>query len=139
MESRVAGSEDSLSGNVSLSDNVSTSSQALPQAASSEIIAVKCGSATGDFYLEKFKGANGGMKCILSRSKWFTPVEFESLGGKEKSKNWRHSIYHGNSQLGNYLSSRADNARGQSPIHLHDLNLLLLFAMDPSFHPYHPY
>ena len=44
-------------------------------------------------------------------------MEFESLGGKEKSKNWRRSIYHGNSQLGNYLSSRADNARGQSPIH----------------------
>ena len=122
MESQVAGagSEDSLSGNVSLNGNVSTSSQALPQAASSEIIAVKCGSATGDFYLEKFKGATGskgGVKCILSRSKWFTPVEFESLGGKEKSKNWRRSIYHGNSQLGNYLSSRADNARGQSPIH----------------------
>ena len=37
------GSEDSLSG------NVSTSGQALPQAASSEIIAVKCGSASGDF------------------------------------------------------------------------------------------
>ena len=50
MESQVAGSEDSLSGNVSLNGNVSTSSQALPQAASSEIIAVKCGSATGDFY-----------------------------------------------------------------------------------------
>ena len=57
------------------------------------------------------------MKCILSRSKWFTPVEFEPLGGKDKSKNWRRSIYHGNSQLGNYLSSQADNARGLSPIH----------------------
>ena len=47
MESRVAGFEDSLSG------NVSTSSHALSLAASSEIIAVKCGSATRDFYLEK--------------------------------------------------------------------------------------
>ena len=52
------------------------------------------------------------MKCILSHSNWFTPVKFESLGGKEKSKNWRRSIYHGNTQLGNYLSSLADNARG---------------------------
>lgn len=108
------GSEDSLSG------NVSTSSRVIPQATSSEIIAVKCGSATGELYLEKFKGATGskgGVKCILSHSKWFTPVEFESLGGKEKSKNWRHSIYHGNTQLGNYLSSLADNGRGLSPIH----------------------
>lgn len=44
--------------------------------------------------------------------KWFTPVEFESLGGKEKSRNWKCSIYHGNTQLGNYLSSLADSAKG---------------------------
>ena len=65
------GSEDSLSG------NVSTSIQVFPQAASSEIVAVKCGSATGDLYLEKFEGATGskgGVKCILSHSNWFTPV-----------------------------------------------------------------
>ena len=104
MESRV-GSEDFLSG------SISTSSQALPQAASS---AVKCGSATGDLYLEKLKGATGskgGVKCVLSYSNWFTLVEFETLGGKEKSKNWKRS------QLGNYLSSLADSARGLSPIH----------------------
>ena len=48
MESRVAGSGNCSSGSVSLSGNLSTASQALPQAASFEIIiiTVKCGSAT---------------------------------------------------------------------------------------------
>ena len=74
---------------------------------SSSYISVKCGSASGDLYLEKLRGSTqwGGIKCIFYDSSWVTPIEFESHGGKTKSKNWRRSIYHNNTQLGVFLSS----------------------------------
>ena len=52
---------------------------------------------------------------IIDQSRWVfdnscgtvrvTPIEFESHSGKIKSKNWRRSIYHNNTQLGVFLSS----------------------------------
>ena len=35
----------------------------------------------------------------------YSPIDFEILGGKAKSRNWRRSIMHENLQLGIYLSS----------------------------------
>ena len=50
----------------------------------SQTIAVKCGTATGELYLEKLSSAagnKGSAKCIFSNSIWYSPVEFEALGG----------------------------------------------------------
>lgn len=54
-------------------------------------LSVKCGSATGDLYVDKLNasGSKVAQKCILSDSAWYTPAEFEGLGGKGKSKNWK--------------------------------------------------
>ena len=73
----------------------------------SDTVPVKCGSVTGELYLDKLResaGNKGSVKCILSNSDWFTPVEFESLGGKGKSKNRRRSIYHEKTSLGIFLA-----------------------------------
>ena len=70
--------------------------------ASSEIIAVKCRSATGDLYLENFKGAigiKGGVQSEFSLIQiglpWWT---LSHLGARKKQKlkmfylSWKHSI-----------------------------------------------
>ena len=71
-----------------------------------QILVYKCGSASSILYLDKFNG-RGGQKCILSESVWYSPIEFEGLGGKGKSKNWRKSLLLESSGvlLGTYLSS----------------------------------
>lgn len=40
-----------------------------------------------------------GEECILFHRHWFTPTDFEKFAGKEKSKNWKFSIYCGNTPL----------------------------------------
>ena len=68
---------------------------------------VKCGTATGILYIDKINapGNEGSLKCIHSGSNWYSPIGFEILGVRLKSRNWRHSIMHENFQLGVYLSS----------------------------------
>ena len=70
-------------------------------------VTVKCGTATGILYIDKINapGNKGSLKCIHSDSIWYSPIDFEILGGKAKSRNWRRSIMHENLQLGIYLSS----------------------------------
>lgn len=80
----------------------------LSQASSgSDTISVKCGSATGTLYVDKIRapGNKGNLKCILSGSDWYSPIDFEIFRGKTKSRNWRRSILHENVQLGVFLSS----------------------------------
>ena len=57
-------------------------------------IRVECGSKQGSLYLDK-RGDKGkrGSKCVLSDSKWYTPLEFEKLGGKSARK-WTTSLTH---------------------------------------------
>ena len=102
---------------MSMSMSSSQVSDPLPSdAASSEspldnnvTVSVKCGSATGVLYVDKLNasGSKVAQKCILSDSAWYTPAEFEGLGGKGKSKNWKKSIYREGSctPLGTYLAS----------------------------------
>ena len=40
-------------------------------------------------------------KCILANTIWYTPPEFEALGGK-KAKRWRQSLIHVGKSLGDY-------------------------------------
>ena len=61
-----------------------------------KIISVICGSVSGELYLDKLSNRSssklGGIKCVLSDSSWYSLTEFQSLGGKAKSKNWRKSV-----------------------------------------------
>ena len=74
-----------------------------------QFLIVNCGSEEGEFYAEKLK--SGTSKCILSGSKWYTPSEFESLGGKAKAKNWKRSIRFNNSPLLVWLDSDASSSK----------------------------
>ena len=65
-------------------------------------IQVECGSKQGSLYLDKLgdKGKRGS-KCVLSDSKWYTPLEFEKLGGKS-SRKWKMSLTHRGRPLSEY-------------------------------------
>ena len=86
-------------------------------------IFVKCGPIEGSLYLDRLLGGQtgreGSIKCIYcsTKSKWVSPVEFESLGGKSKSGKWRQSIKTSNNlSIATYLSSLGiDTSRSQSP------------------------
>ena len=86
-------------------------------------IFVKCGPIEGSLYLDRLlgrqTGREGSIKCIYcsTKSKWVSPVKFESLGGKSKSGKWRQSIKTSNNlSIATYLSSLGiDTSRSQSP------------------------
>ncbi|XP_076153849.1 uncharacterized protein LOC143137498 isoform X3 [Alosa pseudoharengus] len=50
---------------------------------------VTCGNKEGTLYRDKLAK---GVRCIFHEDRWYTPGEFEKLGGKERSKNWKTSI-----------------------------------------------
>ncbi|XP_041825780.1 nuclear body protein SP140-like [Melanotaenia boesemani] len=50
---------------------------------------VKCGDAKGTLQRDRLAK---GEKCIVVDKKWFTPAEFERLGGKGSCRNWKLSI-----------------------------------------------
>ncbi|CAL8314667.1 unnamed protein product [Arctogadus glacialis] len=52
---------------------------------------VTCGDKQGTLYRDKLEK---GEPCIRSSKKLLTPMEFEKLGGKHSSKNWKQSILH---------------------------------------------
>ncbi|XP_059413692.1 nuclear body protein SP140-like protein isoform X2 [Carassius carassius] len=57
---------------------------------------VTCGDKDGVLHVEKY---NDMEKCIFSEGQWFKPNEFESFGGKERSKKWKTSIVSDNIPL----------------------------------------
>ena len=65
-------------------------------------IRVECGSKQGSLYLDKLgdKGKRGS-KCVLSDTKWYTPLEFEKLGSKSARK-WKMSLTHRGRPLSEY-------------------------------------
>ena len=57
-------------------------------------ITVACGSLTGQLYVNKLDESKKILdKCILAKGSWYSPPEFEVLGGM-KSKKWRYSLLH---------------------------------------------
>ncbi|XP_076136124.1 uncharacterized protein LOC143118877 isoform X2 [Alosa pseudoharengus] len=50
---------------------------------------VTCGDKEGVLHKDKLAK---GEKCIVYQSLWYTPPEFEKLGGKERHKKWKTSI-----------------------------------------------
>ncbi len=66
-------------------------------------ISVECGSVSGQLYIDwlpKERAKRVG-QCVLSASKWITPLEFERLGGKS-AKKWKSSLFHGGLPLSDY-------------------------------------
>ena len=51
-----------------------------------QYIVVTCGDIEGKLYLSKFAKESPSSKCIFHHSKWCSLVEFESLGGRSKSR-----------------------------------------------------
>ncbi|XP_067316108.1 serine-rich adhesin for platelets-like isoform X2 [Pseudorasbora parva] len=54
-------------------------------------LSVCCGNEKGDLYREKYYI---GEKCILCKGKWYSPHQFEIIGGKGHNKKWKFSIYY---------------------------------------------
>ena len=92
-------------------------------------VSVKCGSTTGALFVDKIKdyrGNIGNLKCIFSESTWYSPIDFEALGGKAKSRNWRRSILHENKPLSTLLSTlgvQSDKSSSPSPPSTTSLNV----------------
>ena len=66
---------------------------------------ITCGNIEGKFYIAKFKKGIPSSKCVIHNSVWCSLVEFESYGGKSKSKNWKRSIKHNNVGIGSVLDA----------------------------------
>ena len=65
-------------------------------------ISVVCGSFTGQLYVDRMNLSKRAVgKCVLCSGKWYTPSEFETLGGK-KAKKWRQSLMHLGKRLCEY-------------------------------------
>ena len=63
---------------------------------------VCCGSALGQLYLSNLDESKRSLgKCVLVNGAWYTPPEFESLGGN-KAKWWRQSLLHMGKPLCDY-------------------------------------
>jgi len=64
---------------------------------------VECGSVSGQLYIDRLpkERAKCVGQCVLSSSKWFTPLEFEKLGGKS-AKKWKSSLFHAGHPLSDY-------------------------------------
>ncbi|CAM4397267.1 unnamed protein product [Leuciscus chuanchicus] len=54
-------------------------------------LVVRCGRMAGSLHRIKY---DTGEKCILCKGKWYSPSEFEAIGGKGSHKKWKFSIYY---------------------------------------------
>ena len=75
-------------------------------------IVISCGSCKGQLYLDKIQNVSSKRitsKCILCAGRWYTPGEFEGVGGKGKFKSWRRSIFHDGLPIGDYFLSCQPN------------------------------
>lgn len=52
---------------------------------------MSCAENEARFYLKRFARGSVG-KCILFRSRWITPNEFQAISGRKSSKDWKRSI-----------------------------------------------
>ncbi|KAG2464005.1 DEAF1 factor, partial [Polypterus senegalus] len=62
------------------------------------VIPVWCGNKKGFLYKDRL-GSIPVKKCIKVGKQWYSPMEFEKLGGRESSKNWKKSVKCGSAML----------------------------------------
>nr|UEC49172.1 deaf1 [Hofstenia miamia] len=55
------------------------------------ILPVTCRNKSGQLYKDKLGSGNRG-RCILHDNEWYSPTEFETLGGRANSKDWKRSL-----------------------------------------------
>ncbi|XP_069474334.1 uncharacterized protein [Ambystoma mexicanum] len=53
---------------------------------------VTCGDKNGILHKNKLTSGSGKL-CIFADGKWFSPNEFQTFGGRQRSKNWKKSIH----------------------------------------------
>ncbi|XP_077068146.1 uncharacterized protein LOC143721534 [Siphateles boraxobius] len=54
-------------------------------------LVVRCGKMAGSLHRIKY---DTGEKCISCKGKWYSPSQFEAIGGKGRHKKWKFSIYY---------------------------------------------
>ena len=59
---------------------------------------ITCGDLSGQFYISRFARGSIG-KCILYQGVWHTPNSFQSIAGRQCSKDWKKSIRCGQQSL----------------------------------------
>lgn len=59
---------------------------------------ITCGDLSGQFYISRFARGSIG-KCILYQGVWHTPNSFQSIAGRQCSKDWKKSIRCGQHSL----------------------------------------
>lgn len=52
---------------------------------------ITCGDLIGQFYISRFARGSIG-KCILYQGVWHTPTSFQSIAGRQGTKDWKKSI-----------------------------------------------
>ncbi|XP_015930906.1 deformed epidermal autoregulatory factor 1 homolog isoform X2 [Parasteatoda tepidariorum] len=62
------------------------------------VLPVRCRTVRGELHKNKFGSGSRG-RCISVNGSWVTPSEFETLGGRGNSKDWKRSIRYGGRTL----------------------------------------
>ena len=83
-------------------------------------ITVECGSVSGQLYIDRLpkERSKHVCQCVLSASRWYTPLEFEILGGKS-AKKWKSSLSHGGRPLSDYNLAYSTAVAPQASIPVH--------------------
>ena len=69
------------------------------------VLHVACGQNRAEFYVHKMRLAGKSVgKCVLFKSKWVTPREFENMSGVHPTKKWRKNIKYKGEPIGDLLA-----------------------------------